>query len=379
MSVAYKRYLADQIRPWLFMNKVVMIYGARQVGKTTVARNLISDNTANVYLNCELGQVKSLLEELNPVKVKNMVGDAQMVVLDEAQKVANIGTVLKLLVDTYPAIQWIATGSSSFDLSNQVNEPLTGRNVKFVMYPLSLVEMEKHHNRIVLHERLEGFLRFGMYPDIVDRPEAQQIRLLDELATDYLYRDVLEFQDVRNSSVLLNLLKALALQLGHEVSYRELSNMFGLSVETVQRYLMLLEQSFVIFRVGSFSRNLRKELVKSNKYYFCDLGIRNSLIQNYNPLSVRTDVGALWENFCLLERMKWNAAHDTRPNLYFWRTYDQKEIDLVEESAGELRCFEFKWNEKAKTKVPKEFLTTYPNSSFQTITPGNYWEWFGTK
>ncbi|MEY5047081.1 MAG: hypothetical protein RLZZ175_440 [Bacteroidota bacterium] len=370
------RYLLSQIKPWLYKGKVIMILGARQVGKTTVSKELIAlSKSGGLYVNCERNVIQQLLQDMNPEKIKSFVGNNDLVVFDEAQKVENIGSVLKLLVDTYPQIQWIATGSSSFDLSNQLNEPLTGRNVKYLMFPLWIGELESIEDRFTTSEKLESILRFGLYPDIYTRSEQEQITLLEELATDYLYRDVLELQNIKNSSVLINLLKALALQLGSEVSLRELSTLLGIAIETVQRYLNLLEQSFVIFKLTPFSRNLRSEINKTQKYYFYDLGIRNSLINNFNPIALRTDQGPLWENFCILERMKMHASKGEKLSMYFWRTYEQKEIDLIEEYNGQLHAFEFKWNTKKKAPFPKQFSETYTDSKFDVITPNNYWEY----
>lgn len=265
-----------------------------------------------------------------------------------------------MIHDTWPDIQIIATGSSSFDLLNELSEPLTGRNIKFLLYPLSYAEIGRHNHVSVMDERLELFLRFGMYPDIVDRPETQKIMLLDELANDYLFRDILKIDVLKRTEVLKNLLKALALQMGNEVSYNELSRLLKVSVETVQRYIEILERSFIILKLGSFSRNLRKELARSQKFYFYDLGLRNGLLQNFNSLDTRPDTGALWENFCMIERMKANQRNQRMVNMYFWRTYDQKEIDLIEETAGNLYAWEFNYSPVQKVKKPAEFLKTYP-------------------
>ena len=370
----FKRYLVAQISPWLFKGKVIIILGARQVGKTTVSKALVATENG-LYLNCEKSSVSQLLTDKNPEKIKSFIGNARLVVFDEAQKISDIGSVLKLLVDTYPEIQWIATGSSSFDLSNQVNEPLTGRNVKFLMFPLSLGELSSLEDRFTTQDKLDTILRFGLYPDIYLRPESEKRVLLEELATDYLYRDVLEFQSVKNPTVLINLLKALALQLGSEVSLRELSSLLGVTIETIQRYLNLLEQSFVIFKLSPFSRNIRSELNKTQKYYFYDLGIRNSLINNFNPVELRTDMGGIWENFCILERMKMHATNGTKLSMYFWRTYEQKEIDLIEEYDGMLHAIELKWNAKKTVKMPKQFAEAYPNSDFTFITKSNFWDY----
>ncbi len=369
----YDRNLMDKITPWLFQGKVIILYGPRQVGKTTFVNKIISLNHDSLYLNCERQNVWELLGSLNIERIRAYIGKNKLVVFDEAQKVAKIGQVLKLLIDTFPEIQYIATGSSSFELSNEVSEPLTGRNIKFIMYPLSLAELSQNYNAVQMDEKLEDILLFGAYPDIIDRFEDQKLTLLDELTSDYLFRDVLRFENIKRSDVLVSLLKALALQLGSEVSLRELSNLLKISVETIQKYIQLLEKSFVLLSLISFSRNLRNEIARSKKYYFYDLGIRNSLLQNFNSLQNRDDTGALWENFCIIERMKFHQVKNHKVNMYFWRTYQQKEIDLVEEYSGKLFAFEMKWKEK-KTRPPKEFIETYKDVEFNIINRENYLE-----
>ncbi len=367
-----ERSLLSQIRNWLFQGKVLIIYGARQVGKTTLSKKILEDHPGSTYLNCEQNVVKELLESGNMERIRTNFGNSSLIVLDEAQKIKDIGSVLKLIHDTYPEIQLIATGSSSFELSGELSEALTGRNVKFTLYPISLEELRPYYTSIQLDEKLEEFMRFGMYPEIVQRPEIQKKVLLDEMAGDYLFKDVLKFENLKRPELLLNLLKALALQLGNEVSFRELSGLLKVSTETIQRYIELLEKSFVLFRLPSFSRNLRNELTRSHKYYFYDLGIRNSLLRNYLPLESRTDTGSLWENFCIIERMKSNQKIMRRASMYFWRTYQQKEIDLIEECEGKLEAFEFKWNPKANVKRPAEFLNAYNDSSFSIVHRQNY-------
>ena len=368
----YQRTLQAKITEWLFQGKVIILYGPRQVGKTTLANEIISGQSGALYLNCERQQVWELLNSGNQDRIRQYLGDAKIVVFDEAQKIPQIGSLLKLLIDTYPEIQYLATGSSSFDLSNALSEPLTGRNVKFIMYPVSLIELSPHFNRFQKDEMLENLLLFGSYPDIIDRPESQKRKLLDELTSDYLFRDVLRFENIRRSDILVNLLKAIALQTGNEVSMRELSSLLKVAVETVQRYLLLLEQSFVLFSLPSFSRNLRNEISKGRKYYFYDLGIRNNLLQNFTPLSSRNDTGQLWENFCIIERNKKNQAKDRRVNMYFWRTYQQQEIDLIEEHEGILDTFEFKWKSRPGQKIPSGFRNAYPQSTYQIIDRENY-------
>lgn len=371
-KLKYQRTLQAKITEWLFQGKVIILYGPRQVGKTTLANEIISGQSGALYLNCERQQVWELLNSGNQDRIRQYLGDAKIVVFDEAQKIPQIGSLLKLLIDTYPEIQYLATGSSSFDLSNALSEPLTGRNVKFIMYPVSLIELSPHFNRFQKDEMLENLLLFGSYPDIIDRPESQKRKLLDELTSDYLFRDVLRFENIRRSDILVNLLKAIALQTGNEVSMRELSNLLKVAVETVQRYLLLLEQSFVLFSLPSFSRNLRNEISKGRKYYFYDLGIRNNLLQNFTPLSSRNDTGQLWENFCIIERIKKNQAKDRRVNMYFWRTYQQQEIDLIEEHEGILDTFEFKWKSRPGQKIPSGFRNAYPQSTYQIIDRENY-------
>jgi predicted AAA+ superfamily ATPase len=371
-STKIKRYLKKELSAWLFQGKVLIVYGARQVGKTTLVQELIAEHTASLYMNCERQHVWELLSSGNLERIRQYIGDATLVVFDEAQKIKEIGSVLKLLIDTYPEIQYIATGSSSFDLSNALAEPLTGRNLTFLMYPVALSELAEEKDLIIIDEMLEGILLYGSYPDIVYRSEAQKRVLLDQLTSDYLFRDVLSFERIRKPEILVNLLKAIALQIGHEVSMRELSCLLKISVETVQRYLQLLEQSFVLFSLGSFSRNLRNEITKGRKYFFYDLGIRNNIIQNYAPLSVRNDVGSLWENYCIIERIKRNKAMGFRPNQYFWRTYQQQEIDYLEEYDGQIRAWEFKWNPAKGKKVPVTFRQAYPECEVAVVTRESY-------
>ena len=370
-NIHYNREVKKLLKEWLFCGKILILYGARQVGKTTLTKEILLEYPGSVYMNCETNQVFEVLSTRNLERIKSYIGNARLVVFDEAQKIPEIGLTLKIIHDSWPDLQIIATGSSSFDLLNELSEPLTGRNVKFLLYPISFKEVSQIHQPIILEDRIELFMRFGMYPDIIDRPESQKIKLLEELSNDYLFRDIMKVDSLRHPDVLRNLLKALALQTGNEVSFNELSRLLKVTVETIQRYIEILERAFIIFKVGSFSRNLRKELSRSQKYYFFDLGIRNSLLQNFNSLENRNDVGALWENFCILERIKSNQANNIHANLYFWRTYDQKEIDLIEESGGTLEAWEFKYNPNQKSKTPNEFLKTYPGSNYNIIHKQN--------
>jgi len=346
---------------------------ARQVGKTTISKQLLEKHNG-IYFNADKLQIRDLFESKNVSKIISNLDGKTFAIIDEAQKIPGIGEVLKILIDEHPEIQWLATGSSSFDLANETAEPLTGRKKTFTLFPLSISEMKIP--TLDFSETLESLLIYGSYPDIfLEKNESKKRLLLNELSNDYLYKDVLEFELLKKSDLLHKLLQAIALQLGSEVSHHELAVMLQTSPETIQRYLSLLEKSFVIFPLSSFSRNLQKELGKKKKYYFYDLGIRNSLIQNMAQITLRNDIGALWENFCIVERMKYIQKQERIVNNYFWRTYDQKEINFIEED-GILRAFEMKWNTKKIKKAPKDFLEAYNNVIFSNITPDNFLEEF---
>ena len=291
---------------------------------------------------------------------------------DEAQSVDNIGQILKLIHDEYPELQIIATGSSSFELANRLNEPLTGRAIQFMVYPLSLSELEHYFDRITLQEKLEEILRYGLYPGVFNAPLNVREELLLNLSEQYLYNDLIHFENLKNSQKIVALLKLIALQVGNELSIHELATQLGFSRSTVERFLDLLEKMFVIVRVGSFSRNLRKELSKKVKYYFYDLGIRNALLKSFNTLDIRQDLVALWENFCILERLKFLHNQGIYPNVYFWRTHSQQEIDYLEERNGVLRGFEFKWRAPNVFHPPNVFLETYPGSTVELVTSQNW-------
>ncbi len=288
--------------------------------------------------------------------------------IDEAQKVNNIGLTLKLIIDNIPGVQVVATGSSAFDLRNKLNEPLTGRKFEYHLYPFSVNEMVNHTSAIEENRLLEQRMIYGLYPDIVNN-SADSVVLLKELTNSYLYKDIFSYRDIRNPDGLNNLLKALALQIGNEVSYNELGRSLGLDKETVERYLDLLEKVFVVFRLNSFSRNIRNELKKSKKVYFYDNGVRNAIVNNFNPLALRSDVGALWENFVVSERRKFIDYNGLYCNTYFWRTHSQQEIDYIEEVDGTLHTYEFKLNDNKKSALPQIFSSAYPESTFKVITP----------
>jgi len=371
------RMLEQRVERYLFRGRVITIFGARRVGKTTLVKSILDkhkDKRAR-YFNCDLQSVQQGLERQEAESLRAFLGEQDLVVLDEAQNVNEIGKVLKILVDTYPEMQIIATGSSTFDLANKTGEPLTGRMYSFVLYPLSLQEIAGTDGYSVIDPRLEQLLRFGLYPSIYDQSEEDAQVDLEELVSNYLYKDILSYAGIKRPTVIRDLVRLLALQVGSEVSYSELANNLGINRKTVISYIDLLEQCFVVFRLGSFNRNLRVELAKSQKVYFYDLGVRNALIQAFAPLALRNDVGALWENFCVLERLKYTDNNGVKLNRYFWRTYDQKEIDYIEERDGVLTGFEFKWNPDKKVRVPELFVKTYPDSTVNKIDPSNYWRY----
>lgn len=370
-----RRLLQSQLEHYLFRGRTLVLYGARRVGKTTLVKQLLATHAdkRTRYLNCDLLSVRRALEVEEAATLKAFLGDQDLIVLDEAQQIPNIGRILKILVDEFPAMQTIATGSSSFTLVNQAAEPLTGRMYRFELYPLALQELAGDQGYSAVEPRLDFLLRFGAYPSIVDLSEQEARIELDELVSNYLYRDALLFVGMGKSTVLIKLLELLARQIGQEISYQEIGQALGIDRRTVIQYIDLLEQCFVLFRLGAFSRNLRKEVAKSVKIYFYDLGVRNSLIQNFAPLALRNDIGALWENFCIVERMKYLRYRQQFANQYFWRTYDQKEIDYLEEADGLLRGYEFKWNAAAKAKEPTDFLQAYPGSTVERIDRSNYW------
>ncbi|MDP3982957.1 MAG: ATP-binding protein [bacterium] len=353
--------------------KVLIIYGPRQVGKTTLINEYLSKTSFKYkYSTGDDLQLASDLSKCTITSTTNYVGDYELIVIDEAQKIPNIGLALKLMVDTFPEKYFIATGSSSFDLASQTAESLTGRKNVIDLYPISQFELSKDCSRSELIHQVEPFLIYGSYPDILTNTTyLEKEKALKQLTNSYLLKDILEYSGIKNSNKVLNILKLLAFQIGSEVSTVEIASSVGIDSKTVANYLDLFEKSFVIFSLRGFSRNLRKEVTKMSKYYFCDTGIRNALILNFNKLEDRNDIGQLWENFLMIERRKRNSYKDFNTNYYFWRTYDQKEIDLIEENSGKLNGFEFKWQEK-QSKPPKLWLETYYNASYSEVNKENY-------
>ncbi|MEE4195215.1 MAG: ATP-binding protein [Anaerolineae bacterium] len=370
-----KRTLMLQLERFLLPGKVLVLYGPRQVGKTTLVQDFLNQvELRSRFVNAETFNNREALSSQSVQKLKALLGDAELLVIDEAQKVPNIGINLKLLVDTFPDVKVIATGSASFDLANKLSEPLTGRKFTFTLYPVSYRELCESMPPIDVRGELERWIIWGGYPAITTTDDlVLRETMMNELVSSYLYRDILEMEGIRHSDKIIDLLRLLAYQIGQEVSIAELGTNLSMNRRTVMRYLELLEKSFVIYRVGGFSRNLRKEIIKNARYFFYDNGVRNSLIQNFNPLRYRDDVGMLWENYLMTERRKTNQAQHRSVNAYFWRTYDQKEVDLIEEYGGVLHGYEFKWRNGAiKEATRREFTETYPNSELHVINQENF-------
>ena len=369
------RDLKNTIRNALLPGKAVILYGQRQVGKTTLVKGLLNDLPfATRFVNADELIYRDALSSQNLQTLESVLGQAHLLIIDEAQRVPNIGLNLKILLDAHPDITVIATGSASFELANQVSEPLTGRKLTFTLYPVGYSELAHTFGTLETRSQLERWLIWGGYPEIVTTPDPTlRERLLGELVGSYLYRDILELEGLRRADKIVDLLRLLAFQIGAEVSYSELATQLALSRPTIEKYLDLLEKVFVIYRVGGFSRNLRKEINKTNRYYFYDNGVRNSLIQNFNPPHLRADIGQLWENFLMIEREKFRHYQGLPANRYFWRTYDQKEIDLIEERRGQLAGYEFKWGRgKIKAAVRREFTEAYPGASIELVNRDNF-------
>ena len=370
-----RRALQTRIESHLFKGKAIIVIGARQVGKSTMLRMILEGrNEPTLTLNCDEPEVKEMFTNANLKELQLFIGKNKIVTIDEAQRVADVGMTLKRITDNFPDVQLLVTGSSSFELQNKLNEPLTGRKLEYHLFPLSTGELLAANGLLPVKQTLESRLIYGSYPDIVTNA-ADAKELLANLADSYLYKDLLGMEGIRRPVLLSKLLTALALQVTSEVSYNELAQTVGSDSKTVEKYIDLLEKCFIVFRLNGFNRNLRSELKRSKKIYFYDNGIRNAILQNFAPLSMRQDVGALWENFIITERMKANQAAGRYAKSYFWRTTQQQEIDYVEESDGQFTLFEMKWNpKKANAKFPAIFSNTYDVKEKKVITPENWLE-----
>ncbi len=363
-----KRIIASAIQQRLFEKKAIIIYGPRRVGKTTLVHALLSTTKEQAtYLNADEPHVIAGLTNRSSGELRTFIGPNKIVVIDEAQRIENIGITIKLLVDTYPDLQIIATGSSSFDLANKIKEPLTGRAIEYSLYPLSLEEITQGVREIQGVSPFEPYLLYGTYPESVTKSNPKEI--ITDIARNYLYKDVLLFQAIRKSELLEKLLTALALQIGSEVSYTELSRTLEVDKITVERYISLLEDAFVIFHIRPYARNMRQTLNRKRKIYFWDLGIRNAIIGNFNSLSMRNDVGALWENFSIAQMIIADKNHQKDAAYFFWRSYRGAEIDLIRQYEGALQTFECKWGNKP-AKIPLEWKREHPNAPFATISQG---------
>ena len=370
----YSRILLEKIKYTLLeKNKIIILYGPRQVGKTTLIKSLLGElDLSALEVNADEMKFNDILASRDLRKMEELIGNNELLFIDEAQRIENVGINLKILHDGKPNLKIIATGSSSFDLANSIREPLTGRTRTFHLYPISIGELRLQKTSFELKDELESYLRYGLYPEVLNQKGgAEKIAHLQELASSYLYKDVLQLSNIKHAHKVHNLLKLIAFQVGSLVSVHELAKSLKMSHDTVNHYLDLLEKGFIIYRLPGFSRNLRKEVIKMGKIYFYDLGIRNVLINNFNPLDSRADVGALWENFLMAERKK-KLSYDVKfANVYFWRTYTGAELDYIEEFEGKLDGYEFKFKPKMPRK-PKTWLNTYSGATFHFVNRENF-------
>ena len=370
----YERTIRDLFDKWLYSREILILYGARQVGKTTLLKQMFLNRKDAVILNCELPEIFDVLQSRDKARLQFLFGNHKIVALDEAQAVPEIGRTLKIIYDELPQYKIVVTGSSSFELSSFITEALTGRNIKFRMFPLTLTEISQKYSGHQLSEKLKDILVFGNYPGLIDLGYDTKITKLNELTSDYLFKDVLIHESIKNPGILRKLLKALAFQIGSQVSTNELAGMLGIARQTIEKYIDMLEKSFIIFRLGSYSGNLRNEIKKSTKIFFYDNGIRNGIINDLSPVENRQDTGALWENFCVSEIVKQKLTSGINSEFYFWRTYDGAEIDLVEIKDGIINAHEFKWKQKRKPKIPASFNEKYKPASYRVINYQNFYE-----
>lgn len=367
-----QRQLVKIVESRLFRKKAIIIVGPRQVGKTTLLKMLADKSDRRVLnWNCDEPDVRQKLTEPTSTQLGAETANADIIFIDEAQRVQNICITLKLLTDNFPDKQIVVTGSSALELSNSINEPLTGRKYEYVMFPISAEELIDNHGAQVERRLLERRMIYGSYPEVITN-EGDEKEILTNIVGSYLYKDIFSFQDVRKPEIIEQLLQALALQIGSEVSFNELGKLVGLNSLTVQRYIDLMEKSYIIFHLRSYSRNVRSELKKSRKIYFYDNGVRNAILGDFKPLDLRQDNGALWENYIISERLKHNAYNMFYGKSYFWRTIQQQEIDYIEDVDGTLHAYEFKWNTTRQPRLTETFARNYPNHTFSVVTPNNY-------
>ncbi len=367
-----RRSLHTKIKSRLGDSKAIIIYGPRQVGKTTLLKQIAREvDNEILWWNGDEPDIRLELENATSTWLKNQIGNRKYVIIDEAQRIENIGLTIKIIVDQIPGVKVIASGSSSFDLSNRINEPLTGRKWEFMLYPISVEEMISHTSEREQKRLLSVRLLYGSYPEIINNP-GEERALLTELSGSYLYKDILTWENIQKPAKLEKLIQALAFQIGSQISVNELSQITGLDNHTVERYINLLEKAYIIFQLQPFSRNLRNEIKKSRKIYFYDIGIRNAVINQFNSIELRQDKGILWENFLMSERKKITDYHQYHINRYFWRNHAQQEIDYIEEKDGFVDAFEFKWNPKSRIFFSKSFINAYSPRRTEGIHKENY-------
>lgn len=369
----YNRILEEYIKPYLFEGKAIVLIGARQVGKTTLLRSLSSNFENMLWLNADLINVRALLTDPDIEALKKLIGSYKVVIIDEIQRIQNAGLLLKIMVDNFPEVQFMATGSSSLEISDKIFEPMTGRIFLFHLYPFCFKELYSDKSKFEIEEKLSFHLIYGNYPEVVTKPSFSE-NILSILTEQYLYKDVLIWKDIRKPDLLDRLLKLLAYQIGSEVSIHELSNQLKVKSETIETYIELLEKSFVIYRLSSHNTNLRKEVNKMNKIMFWDNGIRNAIIDDFRDISIRNDQGQLFENFLISERIKTNSMTQNFTKYYFWRNYNQREVDYVELQKGTLKAYEIKWNVNKGNYITKAFTNLYPNALTQVLTPNKFVE-----
>jgi uncharacterized protein len=367
----YSRYIKERIAKRIDGGKAIIVMGSRQVGKTTLIESLL-ESKDYLLINGDDPKTRTLLAEPNTEQIRSILGNYKYIFIDEAQRIEGIGLTMKIITDRFKGVQLFASGSSSFDLSNKLNEPLTGRKWEYQLFPISWEEYEDHHGYLHAEQNVENRLLYGFYPDVLNNI-GDEISILRNLVNSYLYKDILSYADIRKPEVLDKLIQALALQIGSEVNYSELSQIIGVDKNTVNKYIDILEKGFIIFKLSSFSRNVRNEIKTNKKIYFYDNGVRNMVIGNFNPIELRTDKGALWENFLISERIKQIEYKQSLSRTYFWRTRQQQEVDFVEENGGKIYGYEFKWQRKKTQKLPKTFTETY-NAEASVIDRENFRE-----
>jgi predicted AAA+ superfamily ATPase len=367
----YFRHLEKIIKTRIGSGKAIVLIGPRQVGKTTLIETILK-NKDSLLLDGDDPKTRTLLTEPNTEQIRSILGKYKYVFIDEAQRIKGIGITMKIITDRFKEVQLFTTGSSAFDLSNQINEPLTGRKWEYHLFPVSWEEYEEHHGYLYSEQQLENRLLYGFYPDVLNNP-GEEVNILRNLVNSYLYKDILSFANIQKPEVLDKLIQALALQIGSEVNYSELAQIVNVDKNTVSKYIDILQKGYIVFKLSSFSRNLRNEIKTNKKIYFYDTGIRNMIIGNFSPLELRTDKGALWENFLISERIKQIEYKQSLARIYFWRNKQQQEVDFVEENSGKIFGYEFKWNNKKKVKLPKTFVEAY-NAESKVIDRNNFRE-----